>query len=791
MPQLEKRQIGRYEILEEIGRGAMGVVFKARDPLIGRAVAVKTITSGVAESADLLERFNREAQAAGGLQHPNIVTIYELAESGGVPFIAMEYLEGESLEKIIAHKPALPLATKLGYVVQTCRALDYAHRRGVIHRDVKPANIVVTHDGIVKVVDFGIARLAATTKTQTGTLLGTLAYMSPEQLRGQNADARCDIWAMGVVLYELIAYQRPFAGENHAALLLSILQNEPAPIRQFVPECPAPLERTVLKALRKDEKERYQSMEALLKDLEKLRASLTPGGSQAAVENESPSATADQPHLATQRIDLGASKVAAQILGAKSGLQPAPTVILHAPPTGAGAASGKPETRQPVKNIAKKPPQPKPHAVRTALTACAMLAIIALGAFAVLHRDEVLAVAAHRSLANITAKIVNLASRGAAADPLPGATAKTPISANSNSTGAEPSGTADGATTAVAGDADLKSAPSSASPIEDQQRYVINLAQQAADRQDYKGALQQLDEAAKLNGPLNDSIVELRRQFSAQSHDLELERVARDEQTLWDKAMEYVSAGDLDDAEETLREILTLPEGGHRWSEAARYVDEAIPELRQEEQLWATAQLASKSRDPGHFLSEVKALDEVLIAGGRHEQGARQRRDAVIAATIREDAAGHGLAEPVISNADQWQVTRLKNSFDDLVQRGDAPAVEKLQQLQSEFKSLADARGPLAIDALDYLNNVIPMAQKHIQDRLAVVQANASPNAAYLDAVKEYNRAVAMQNAAMLRDLVLPAFRQIAQAGGVRAKEARRYIDVLVPAALKKSAQQE
>src|SRR5579864_2022131 len=204
MPLREKEHIGRYEILEEIGRGAMGVVFKGSDPLIGRAVAVKTITSGVAENSDLLERFYREARAAGGLQHPNIVTIHELAESDGAPFIVMEYLEGESLEKLIARKPALPLATKVGYVVQACRALDYAHRRGVIHRDVKPANIVVTRDGVVKVVDFGIARLGPTSNTQTGMLLGTLAYMSPEQVRGQHFDARSDVWAMGVVLYELI-----------------------------------------------------------------------------------------------------------------------------------------------------------------------------------------------------------------------------------------------------------------------------------------------------------------------------------------------------------------------------------------------------------------------------------------------------------------------------------------------------------------------------------------------------------------------------------------------------------
>ena len=294
MPQTEKQQIGRYEILEEIGRGAMGVVFKGHDPLIGRLIAVKTITAGVAENPALLERFYREARAAGGLQHPNIVTIYELAESGGAPFIAMEYLEGESLEKIIARSPALPLATRLGYVLQTCRALDYAHRRGVIHRDVKPANIVVTRDGVVKVVDFGIARLASASQTQTGTLLGTLAYMSPEQLRGQNAGARSDIWALGVVLYELTAYQRPFTGENHGALLLSILQKEPPPIRQLLPECPIALERVVLKSLCKNDKERYQSMEELLKDLENFNASLTGKAPQAAAESQIPSRTVPQ-----------------------------------------------------------------------------------------------------------------------------------------------------------------------------------------------------------------------------------------------------------------------------------------------------------------------------------------------------------------------------------------------------------------------------------------------------------------------------------------------------------------
>jgi serine/threonine protein kinase len=174
------RKIGKYEIFRELGRGAMGVVFKARDPLIGRLVALKTIALAASHSDDLRQRFYREAQAAGGLQHPNIVTVYEMGEEEGVPFIAMEYLEGESLDAVLSRNTQIPLAQKLGYVVQVCRALSYAHEHGIVHRDIKPGNIMVTRDGTVKVVDFGIARMMDTSKTQTGVLLGTLAYMSPE-----------------------------------------------------------------------------------------------------------------------------------------------------------------------------------------------------------------------------------------------------------------------------------------------------------------------------------------------------------------------------------------------------------------------------------------------------------------------------------------------------------------------------------------------------------------------------------------------------------------------------------
>jgi plasmid stabilization system protein ParE len=266
---------------------------------------------------------------------------------------------------------------------------------------------------------------------------------------------------------------------------------------------------------------------------------------------------------------------------------------------------------------------------------------------------------------------------------------------------------------------------------------------------------------------------------------------SRQEQTLWEKAMADLQAGDLEDAEKWLRDILTLPEGGHRRSNAAHYVDQVIPERRQDEKLWAAAQLESTSQEPGHLLQEVKALDELLALPGPHKQEARQMRDTVITEMIRDDARRNQMDTPAVSDADQWQMTRFKNHFDELVEKGDAAALKQLQQLRPNFKSLADAQGPLSIDARDYLNNVMPKAQKHIEDSLAAAKSNSSANAAYTSAVKAYDRAVATQNAAMLRDQVLPVFRQIARSSGVRAKEAQRYADVLIPAALKKSGQQD
>jgi serine/threonine protein kinase len=267
-------KLGKYELIQELGRGAMGIVYRARDPIINRLVALKTISKGVAEDPNLLQRFYREAQSAGGLQHPNIVTIYDMGEEAGTPYIAMELIEGESLEQLIARRPELTLSLKLTYAIQACRAFDYAHKRGIIHRDIKPGNVMLSKNGTIKVVDFGIARVIETSKTQTGMLIGTFAYMSPEQYHGEHADERSDIWSFGVLLYELLSYQRPFRGEAPASLMHGICEQEPVSLCEANPEFPPELEAVSRKALQKLPSERYESMEDCLLDLEPICKSL-------------------------------------------------------------------------------------------------------------------------------------------------------------------------------------------------------------------------------------------------------------------------------------------------------------------------------------------------------------------------------------------------------------------------------------------------------------------------------------------------------------------------------------
>jgi TonB family protein len=269
------QKFGKYEIIGELGQGGMGVVYKARDPAIGRLVALKTLTPELLSDPELLRRFYREARSAGNLQHPNIVTIYDLGESEGRPYIAMEFVEGESLQKIIARQDPIPLALKLRIISQCCQGLDHAHKHGVIHRDVKPANILVKSDGTAKVVDFGIAHLESTTITKTGVFMGTVHYSSPEQLNDGRVDVRSDVWSIAVVLYEFLAYRRAFEGANFASLIAKVLNTDPEPLTRFCPEVPPALEALIFRCLRKNPDERPQSLDELLLDLTPIEASLS------------------------------------------------------------------------------------------------------------------------------------------------------------------------------------------------------------------------------------------------------------------------------------------------------------------------------------------------------------------------------------------------------------------------------------------------------------------------------------------------------------------------------------
>ncbi|HEY6943802.1 MAG TPA: protein kinase [Candidatus Acidoferrum sp.] len=267
------KKLGKFEIIEKVGQGAMGVVYKARDPFIDRIVALKTLTTGLAEDPNLLKRFYSEARSAGGLQHPNIVTIYELGHEGSTPFIAMQFLNGESLDKIIDRQPNLPLSQKVGFIVYVCRALEYAHKQNppVVHRDIKPGNVMVTPEGTVMVVDFGIARLGEGTRSQSaGMLIGTLGYMSPQLFRNSAADARSDIWAAGVMFYELLAYRRPFEGDNAAALMSNIILERPRSLDEAAPGTPADVQAVVDRMLAKEIESRYQTMEEVLLELEPI-----------------------------------------------------------------------------------------------------------------------------------------------------------------------------------------------------------------------------------------------------------------------------------------------------------------------------------------------------------------------------------------------------------------------------------------------------------------------------------------------------------------------------------------
>jgi serine/threonine protein kinase len=269
------RSIGRYQLLERLGQGGMGVVYRAHDTLLERTVAVKVISAPIDQNAELRERFFREARAAGQLSHKNIITIHDLGEEEGQPYLAMEFLEGQDLLARMAATPPLSVRRKLDIAIEICEGLNYAHIHGVIHRDIKPGNIFVTDSGAVKILDFGLARLVTSELTRSNMMMGTLNYMAPEQIRGERVDHRADIFSTGVVLYELLSGKRAFEGDSFASTLYKILQESPRSLRELDATLPMEMIAIVERALTKQRDERYQHTSEMLQELTTYRQQVT------------------------------------------------------------------------------------------------------------------------------------------------------------------------------------------------------------------------------------------------------------------------------------------------------------------------------------------------------------------------------------------------------------------------------------------------------------------------------------------------------------------------------------
>jgi serine/threonine-protein kinase len=364
---------GRYEIVGELGRGAMGVVYKATDPVIGRAVAVKTIRlseegTGLSRP-ELLTRFQTEARAAGLLTHPNIVVVFDAGEEDGLYYITMELVEGKSLQALLDGGHAFPLPRTLRIMEQTCSALQFAHERNVVHRDIKPANLMLTADDTVKVTDFGTAKiLQFGTVQQTAHVMGTPSYMSPEQVKGRAVDGRSDIFSLGVMLYEMVTGEKPFPGQNITTVIYKIVNEDPVPPRQVDPSIHPGISAVVMRALEKEPDRRYQSCREMLEELRNYRTLAASSGnpqSTMVMGGGSPAATMVSANTAGRRMSGEESKIAAaaQSLSSRAS-SPGQTPVVRR--TGAIAP-------------AKEPPKKK-SVVGTIFVALLLLGVIAYGA---------------------------------------------------------------------------------------------------------------------------------------------------------------------------------------------------------------------------------------------------------------------------------------------------------------------------------------------------------------------------------------------------------------------------
>jgi serine/threonine-protein kinase len=344
MPQ----RLGRYTVVRELGKGAMGVVYEGRDPNIERRVAIKTARRDVMASSgmadEMMERFLREARAAGALNHPNIITIYDAGEENGIAYIAMEFLEGGDLREVIDERRRLDVPEIVDIGAQVCDALAAAHEKGIIHRDIKPANIMVPKGGPLKLADFGIAHVSDSTLTQDGALIGTPHYMSPEQFMGQKLDGRSDLFSVGVILYEMLTGEKPFTGEALSTVMHHVIRTQPAPPSELNFNVPEPVSMVVMKAMSKRSADRYADGRTMATALrESLKPNPDPAvlgfDAQAAADKTTVSATGPAtvvmqgppPGEATRVMDTPAERAAAATVTISGSV---PTGRAPAPPPG-------------------------------------------------------------------------------------------------------------------------------------------------------------------------------------------------------------------------------------------------------------------------------------------------------------------------------------------------------------------------------------------------------------------------------------------------------------------------
>ncbi len=441
MAEVPAEKIGRYQVLEVLGKGAMGVVYRAEDPTIGRQVALKTTRLDVAgmENEETLRRFRQEARAAGTLNHPNIVTIYDAGEQAGLFYIAMELIRGVTLQSLLADHKVLETDQVVEILRQVCAGLDYAHQHGIIHRDVKPANIMITPEGLVKIMDFGIAKYGAG-MTTAGQVLGTPSYMSPEQVRGATLDGRSDLFSVGVILYECATGQKPFKGENVTTIVYQIIAEEPRPARTLNAKLHPRFDAVIARAMAKNQGQRYQTGAELARDLATCRTEAkVPGDSTSEFPESPPSlatvitgsrssappATASStPALGTGATFSTGSTTAPAVVGSGALAKPAaggpygrPAPGVAAVPSPAPVAASPSGTTKQVAVAARKTPLAMLGAV------AGLLVVLAAGGFWLRHQQQARRAAAEAQAPPVAASQPAATQPAAAASSAPAAPA--------------------------------------------------------------------------------------------------------------------------------------------------------------------------------------------------------------------------------------------------------------------------------------------------------------------------------------------------------------------------------